>query len=97
MKIDFDAVLKTLDGEEIKNGDKTVMLKTVAVESLLNPNGKEQPEPMVKVERFKLAQKIHDGGEIDLQSEDIAMIKKLIGESYAPLIVGQAYEMLESG
>ncbi len=97
MKIDFDATLKTLDGEEIKNGDKVVNLKTITVDALLNPNGKEQPKPMVKVERFKLAQKIHEGGEIDITVENAAMIKKLIGEGYAPLVVGQAYEILEEG
>jgi len=33
--------------------------------------------------------------ELDLTIEEIAKIKQLIGKGYGPLIVGQAWDMLE--
>ena len=49
-----------------------------------------------KLERFKLAQKIHDcNGKIDLKSEEISLLKKLIGKQFPTLYVGQAYQGLD--
>jgi len=49
-----------------------------------------------KVERYELAQEIHKSGPlIDLQSEDISLLKKLIARAYGPLTVGQAWEVLD--
>lgn len=52
-----------------------------------------------KAERFSLALKLNMGGKVELKTESIALIKKLIGddgfEMSSPLIVGRAYELLE--
>lgn len=48
-----------------------------------------------KFKRFTLALKIKDGGKIDLSAEDTAMLKKLIGKLYAPLVVGRAFPLLD--
>ncbi len=50
-----------------------------------------------KVKRFGLALKLKDGGDVKLSVEDIAMLKKLIGKAYSPLIVGRAVELLDPG
>ena len=47
-----------------------------------------------KVKRWALAQKIY-GGNTEVQAEDVALLKKLIGKAYGVAIVGPAYEMLE--
>ena len=48
-----------------------------------------------KFKRFSLAMRIKDGGKIDLSAEDTAMLKKLIGKLYAPLVVGRAFPLLD--
>lgn len=49
-----------------------------------------------KVERYELAKKIHNStGLVDLEAEEIALLKKLIGEIYPPITVGQSFEILD--
>ena len=49
-----------------------------------------------KVERFELAKNIHKSGPlIDLQSEQISLLKRLIARAYGPLTVGQAWKVLD--
>ena len=49
-----------------------------------------------KVERYELAKDIHKSGPlIDLQSEQISLLKKLIARAYGPLTVGQAWKVLD--
>lgn len=98
MKIDFDVKFKTFDGQDIAMRDKPATLKDISVESLMglleeekNLSGEE------KLKRYELALKIKDGGIIDISVEDIALIKKLTGKMFAPLIVGQAWKNLEGG
>jgi hypothetical protein len=49
-----------------------------------------------KVERYELAQEIHKStGLVDLQSEQVSLLKKLIARAYGPLTVGQAWKILD--
>jgi hypothetical protein len=48
-----------------------------------------------KFKRFALAMKIKDGGNVALNAEDIALLKKLVGKVYSPLIVGRAFPLLD--
>lgn len=104
MKIDFSTELLSLSGEPIKeniqdeSGIKKVPLQLwkVCTDSLLavfqderNVTGED------KVKRWKLAQKIHEAKEVDLESEEISLIKSLIAKSYSPAIVGPAFQLLE--
>ena len=96
MKINFDVAMKDMEGEEIKNGEKVLTLKNVAVNALMatfedekNLSGDE------KLTRYVLACKVRGGGECDLPVSDVATIKTLIGKAYGTLIVGQAWELLE--
>jgi len=102
MEIDFNKEFKTLEGETIlqsEDNDKTLSLKTVAVTALLTPDQKQdKTSGEEKAERYMLAQEISraNGTPIDVKAEDIVLLKKLIGELYLPLIVGQAYQLLEN-
>lgn len=100
MKIDFDQKLKTLDGKDLKiaNTEETVDLKTICIQALVNATEGQQPlSADDKIKYYNLALKIFQGGKIDLEVNDIATIKKLIGESRAMniIVVGQSYLMLE--
>lgn len=48
-----------------------------------------------KAKRGGLAQSLVGATEVKLKVEDLALIKKLIGKAYGPLVVYQAWEMLE--
>jgi len=97
MKINLDQTFKTLNGVEIKDEEgKGIKLLTICQNALISAGDQQQKESgEEKAKRYQLAIKLANGGEIELTAEDIAKIKKLIGESYAPIIVGQAYDMLE--
>ena len=92
MKINFNQPIKNIQGEEIKD----LTLKTVSVEALLATFSDEQSlSGEEKAKRYLLATRIYANDELDLTVEEIAKIKQLIGKGYGPLVVGQAWEILE--
>jgi hypothetical protein len=96
MKIDFSAVIKDLDGEAVKDGDKDATLGRVACSALLASYAAEQNLAAEdKVRRFRLAETAAKGGEQEIKVEDVALIKQLIGKMFAPLIVARAYDLIE--
>ena len=101
MKRNLNVVLKTIDGEPLKedhNGIiRDVLLSRLAVNALLaNYNDEPALSGEDKVKRFKLAQQINDAdGDVEVTAEQVALLKSLIAKGYTPLVVGQAYEILE--
>lgn len=101
MKINVNQVYKSLEGEVVKqevDGKAIEMtLKISAITALLTPIGNEEISGEEKATRFLLAERLtHDeAGVVDLKSEEVALLKKLIGVLYSPLIVGQAFRFLE--
>ena len=93
MKIKLAAVMTDLFGKPIKNGEIDFLLSDVCMNALLSPDDEKEPEE--KVRRYKLAVKCSNGKDPELSVEDIALLKKLIGRVYPPLIVGRAYEILD--
>jgi len=93
MKVDFAQSLKTLDGEIVKEGDKVVTLKAICQAALLGQYQQEQADGQDKARRWLLAVTLKDG-ELEITPEDAALLKKVIGYAYAPLVVGQTYAML---
>ena len=96
MKIDFSAVIKDLDGDAVKDGEKEATLGRVACAALLASYADEQNLPAEdKVKRFRLAEIAAKGGEREVKVEDVALIKQLIGKAFAPLVGGRAYDIIE--
>lgn len=100
MKIDFNSELTSLDGSALIDGGSPITLKKVAIEALLGVmDDGGRPERMLaeqKVRYALLAQSIFSANEpLDLQVEDIAVIKDRIGRAYAPLIVMRAWALLD--
>ena len=48
----------------------------------------------MKYDCYKLAQRVADGGEQDLKPEEVVLLKKRISDSFGPIIVGRAYDIL---
>ena len=101
MKRNLNVVLKTLDGQPLKeehNGTaRDVLLSRLAVNALLaNYEDEKNLSGDDKVKRFKLAQQINDAdGEVEVTAEQVSLLKTLIAKGYSPLVVGRAYDILE--
>jgi len=102
MKVNVNVNFKTLDGKDIPANPQNIEegsmnLKNVCVASLLAPLEEEKLDGNEKAKRYSIAQTIYDckEGYVELSVEDISLLKKLIGNMYLPLIVGQAYSFLE--
>lgn len=98
MKIDFDVKFQTLDGKAITMNEKEATLKDVTIEALMGLLEEEKGiSGEEKFKRYELAMKIKGGGIVDISVDDVSLIKRLIGKMFTPLVVGQAWEMLENG
>lgn len=99
MNRDFSQTLKVLGTDTpLKDGkDEDFTLAKCAIEALMAvfPDERELSGDD-KVKRYKLASLIHKGGLVEITAEELSLLKRLIGKFYSPLIVGQAYAMLEA-
>lgn len=105
MKINVTEQFTNLHGEGMKDeSDNPLTLKTLAVSVLTNYNDTEASLEE-KNRRYLLAERIikeagdgegEGGGVVELTTENLALIKKLIGKIYPPLVVGQAVRLIES-
>lgn len=97
MKVNWDEIMVDMDGEVIKeNGDKPLTLGRVAINSLVSLS--QADSQLSGEEKFKLgqlAQKIHSEKDAEFEVEEIATVKKKIGQLYAPYIVFKAYSLLK--
>ncbi|HEC63811.1 MAG TPA: hypothetical protein ENI23_00790 [bacterium] len=94
--------MASIDGEMKKKTYPVFTLRTCCVNVLtMNPTS-ERGKPAVeltgkeKVGRYDFAKKIYDSkGLLDLEAEEITLLKDLIGKVYPPITVGQAYKILD--
>ena len=96
---DFNTPIVNLDGSPVLGDDKQPLsLATVAESALLLSYVDEQNTITgnEKVRRWMLANTIrHEPKNPTLTSEDITTIKNLIAKAYSPVVVGQAWQLLD--
>ncbi|MCW4050360.1 MAG: hypothetical protein NWE89_11565 [Candidatus Bathyarchaeota archaeon] len=98
MKITLDDHNYTdFDGEEIPDEKgQPINLRKIITRALLTLHQSERANGVESYKRCKLAERVYEADkELEIESEDITLIKRLIGELFAPIIVGQAYDALE--
>ena len=107
MKIDFDARLKNLNGEEIKRAeakaDGAVVMHDwsvgqMAADAILAPQPATDRGPLTPsqlTERYALALRLHAGGEVDLTAPEVVLIQTAVARVYAPLIAAQIVALTE--
>ena len=95
MIVDFSKVLKNLNGDNLKDETGDITLKSICVNSLLATIPNETPTGEEKLLRYSLATQINKDEEVDLSAEDISKIKKMVGQAFPTVIVGQTFLMLE--
>ena len=97
MLVKVNVSLKTLDGKAMKdNVDGVAVDATVRmamINSILAPVDKESG--VDKVTKYELAKRIYANDEVDLNEDEIKLIKGSVGKSFAPIVVGQIFEMLK--
>ena len=96
MKIDFTKKFTNFNGEVLKDAasGREMSLGDICVEALLAVDMKETLDGAEKVKRYNLASEIYKNKE-GLSAEEIVLLKGLIGKYYAPLVVGQAFPILD--
>jgi hypothetical protein len=96
-QVDFHAKILNVDGSEVQVGptDKTPLTLGKMSEDALIANNLpgDNPSTSEKGDRFRLALKIHAAKEA-LTSDEVVLLKKVIGMAYGPLPVGRALELL---
>lgn len=98
MKLDFSLPVLDLTNKPIvQEGGNTLTMKDVAISALLTPH--EADRTMggdEKARQFSMAVRLSAAdGDLDLKAEEVAMLKRLIGRMYAPLVVDRAFEFLD--
>jgi hypothetical protein len=96
VRINFSAILLDLQDKPLMQpGDSPApaTLAWIASEALLRAT--DDKDGQKKYQLYALAMKVGKGGEVELKSEDIALIKTKVGEQFAPLVVGRAFDLLE--
>ena len=104
MDLNLNQALKSVNGSDIlsplEEGEeerKPFLMRTVCVNALLEPNQDDKNlNGEKKAKSYHLAMEIYKTkGKIDLSIDDIKLLKDLIGRMPSPLIVGQAFDILD--
>lgn len=97
MHINFDVVLKTFGGEALKPPESykkdVLTLKDTAIEALLASSPEQTGEN--KFKSYKLAQKVSQGGDVELTVEEVSQIKEAVGKCWGTNVVGPAWAILD--
>lgn len=97
MKTNVLQPLFDIEGKVMRDGDKDVTFRAVAVAALNTPLREDEAlSGQAKADLFFLAQKVHNEGEPDLSTEERAQIKERVGRAFQQTIVGPFYAMIEN-
>ena len=96
MKIKINEKLVGVDGTPLK-GEKgqPITFKDIAIHSILSPvQGDDEKK---KWDKYEIYRKLQDakGAEVELKTEEVAILKLAIGKIQPPLIMGQCWEIIE--
>jgi len=97
MKLVVTQTLKQFDGTPLKdmvNGEAVdATVRQAVVNALMAPV--EGDDGVAKVRKYELAMRVYKEEEVDLTVEEAAIIKTAVGKSFAPIVVGQLFNLLD--
>ena len=98
MLVNLDIPLVNMDGQVMKDNDGQgnaidATVKLAIVNAVLSPVQNENG--VDKVKKYELAKKVYASDEVDLNEDEIKLIKDRVGEMFPPIVVGQIYELLK--
>lgn len=96
MKIDFNKGFVDLDNQPVKTQDgEAVTLGKVVANSLATPLDDDKGIGHEKVlERWKLAMRLHSGGEQEITATEAADIQKRIVKTHTMIVAAQVVEAM---
>jgi len=95
MKVKINQILQGSEEQALK-GPKgnPLTMREVCINSLLIPS--QGDDEKLKWERYEIFKKLRDAkDEVELKLEELNIIKKSVGRTQPPLIMGQCFEILE--
>lgn len=96
MHKNFNLPIREFDGREAKGPEgKEIQMKDVIVSALLS-NSNDSPNGEEKFARYLLAIRVAKIEGDDYNVDDLAKIKKLVGQVCTPLVVGQIWSHIEA-
>ena len=105
MRINVNSPITGFDGEPIVNKEEggkseVLTLKSICITALSSTTNAESQKNIAedeKLRRFDLAMRIYKSdGEMNLDAEEITLLKKRISEIFImPVVVGRAHELLD--
>jgi hypothetical protein len=100
MKFDMQTSLTGFNGDPIKkseNDDSPVTLGETLSMACVNASPQKHADGDAKLKIYRVLQKvgIKDVEEIELEAEEVALLKELVGDMYGVAVVGAVYDLLE--
>jgi hypothetical protein len=94
---DLSKAVLDLDGKEIMaSEDKALLMSDAIVQALLAMQQNQTLTLEEKMDKYFLAKKVKDNpSSCELKAEEITAIKKAVGETYFPVVVGFIVTELE--
>jgi len=100
-KINTETVFLDMLGDKIETPvapgkpPEALTLKTVLIQCLINEADGEKNDAKAKLDRYDLALRVKNGGEVEMEAGEIEMCKKSIAAQFPVLVTGQANKLLE--
>lgn len=96
MKYDLSQVFTDLDGTVILDKEKPFTLRAILALACINADPQKYADGDSKYRIYKLLLRIHaQASAVELSSEEVTLLKDLVGRIFAPYIVGLVYDVLE--
>ncbi len=87
---------KTPEEQPFHRCKVSMTIRKCCVDSLLATTDKDKNiGGAEKIKRFKLAQSIQDNDSVELDSEQVTLLKQRIALMFGVIVVGKAYELLD--
>jgi hypothetical protein len=97
--INLNTTLKDIKGKDIVDADGDCMtIRSICAQALtMASEHNNKISGKDKVKQYNLAMKMMDESidEIQLKAKEIVILNNVIGATYAPLVAGQIYNLLE--
>ena len=100
MKFDMQSGLMGFNGDPIKKSetdDSPVTLGETLSMACVNASPQKYTDGVSKLKVYRVLQKVgvKDAEEVELEAEDITLLKGLVGDMYGVVVVGAVEDLLE--
>lgn len=98
MKFDLDQHVISFDGKPVQKteeDDTPITLGEVLTQSCVSADPTVHTDHTAKMQIYRVLQKVSGDGEVELKSEEITLLKELVGAIFGVVVVGPVIDILE--